>query len=300
MKQLYCDRRSGSWPCWSACRIDYRRLADRAPSSTCSTLAVLVYVLVLRPAHRGHAALVRGRAASRSSPPSSRSWWPRCFVAKIFAESKKESLGLARHRSARASAIGPHGRCSSPPSPTSAPPSRLVPLFLAVAFLAGLRMQGDRSGSRSWLVVVGGLGWTFALKDYQKTRIYTFLDPSLDPKGAGYQKIQSRDRGGLGRPRRARATSRAARASSATCPRATPTSSSRCSPRRSGFVGVVVVLGLYLFVLWRALETAQLARDRVGAFLAAGIAAAFAFQVVYNVAMVAGLVPGQGPAAAAS
>jgi rod shape determining protein RodA len=61
-----------------------------------------------------------------------------------------------------------------------------------------------------------------------------------------------------------------------------------------GFLGVLVVLGLYLFVLWRALETALLARDRVGAFLAAGIAATLAFQVVYNVAMVAGLVPVKG------
>ena len=61
-----------------------------------------------------------------------------------------------------------------------------------------------------------------------------------------------------------------------------------------GFLGVLVVLGLYLLVLWRALETAQLARDRVGAFLAAGIAATLAFQVVYNVAMVAGLVPVKG------
>jgi rod shape determining protein RodA len=55
-----------------------------------------------------------------------------------------------------------------------------------------------------------------------------------------------------------------------------------------------VVLALYLFVLWRFLETAQLARDRAGAFLAAGVAAGFAFQVVYNIAMVAGLVPVKG------
>ena len=59
-------------------------------------------------------------------------------------------------------------------------------------------------------------------------------------------------------------------------------------------MGVASVLALYLLVLWRALETAQLARDRVGAFLAAGIAATLAFQVVYNVAMVAGLVPVKG------
>ena len=52
---------------------------------------------------------------------------------------------------------------------------------------------------------------------------------------------------------------------------------------------MVVVLGLYLFILWRAFETAQLARDRMGVFLAASVAAGLSFQVVYNVAMVAGL-----------
>ena len=56
----------------------------------------------------------------------------------------------------------------------------------------------------------------------------------------------------------------------------------------------VANLMLYLLVLWRSLETARVARDRVGAFLAAGITAGLAFQVVYNVAMVAGLVPVKG------
>jgi rod shape determining protein RodA len=62
----------------------------------------------------------------------------------------------------------------------------------------------------------------------------------------------------------------------------------------AGFVGVVVALALYLLVLWRMLETARLARDRLGAFLVAGVTGSFAFQVVYNVAMVAGLVPVKG------
>jgi rod shape determining protein RodA len=42
------------------------------------------------------------------------------------------------------------------------------------------------------------------------------------------------------------------------------------------------------------MDTAQMARDRVGAFLAAGVATVLAFQVVYNIAMVAGLVPVKG------
>ena len=143
-----------------------------------------------------------------------------------------------------------------------------MPLFLAVAFLAGLRMRAV-VGLAAVLLLVAALAWPF-LKDYQKTRIYTFLDPSLDPRGAGYQKIQSQiavGSGGLvgqGLPRRA------ARPSSATSPRATPTSSSRCSRRRRASSGWWWSLGLYLLVLWRMLETARLARDRLGAFLVAG------------------------------
>ena len=251
---------------------------------------------LLRPAHRGHAALVHG---SRRLPgPALRvrqagggaAAWPRSS-----RKSKKENLGL---------------RTSWFPGPPSAlmvlliaaepdlgTAFTLVPLFLTVAFLAGLRCEAIL-GVFLVMMVVGGLGWMFALKDYQKSRIYTFLDPNLDPRGAGLPEDPVRDRGGIGRPHGKGLQAGHARASSATCPRATPTSSSRCWPRRTGFVGVVVVLGLYLFVLWRAFETAQMARDRVGAFLVAGIAAILSFQVVYNVAMVAGLVPVKGLPAA--
>ena len=40
------------------------------------------------------------------------------------------------------------------------------------------------------MLLASAMTWPF-LRDYQRTRIYTFLDPSLDPQGAGYQKIQS-------------------------------------------------------------------------------------------------------------
>jgi len=45
-------------------------------------------------------------------------------------------------------------------------------------------------------VLVAPVAWKFALKDYQKERISTFLDPSQDAKGAGYQQIQARSRSG--------------------------------------------------------------------------------------------------------
>jgi rod shape determining protein RodA len=136
------------------------------------------------------------------------------------------------------------------------------------------------------------LAWPF-LKDYQKTRVYTFLDPSLDPRGAGYQKIQSQIAVGSG-GFLGKGFLQGSQSQLGYLPARHTDFVFSVLAEEVGFVGVVAVLGLYLFVLWRMLETARLARDRLGAFLAAGLAAVFAFQVVYNIAMVAGLVPVKG------
>ena len=61
-----------------------------------------------------------------------------------------------------------------------------------------------------------------------------------------------------------------------------------------GFAGVLVALGLYLFVILRSLESARLAKDRLGAYLVLGVLASFTFQVVYNITMSAGLAPVKG------
>ena len=61
-----------------------------------------------------------------------------------------------------------------------------------------------------------------------------------------------------------------------------------------GFLGVLFVLGLYLFVILRSLDAARIAKDQVGMFLVVGITAGFAFQVIYNVTMSAGLAPVKG------
>ena len=61
-----------------------------------------------------------------------------------------------------------------------------------------------------------------------------------------------------------------------------------------GFAGVLVALGLYLFVILRALDAARLAKDRLGAYLVLGVLASFAFQVIYNITMSAGLAPVKG------
>jgi rod shape determining protein RodA len=67
----------------------------------------------------------------------------------------------------------------------------LVPVLIAVAFLAGMQMR-VLGVLGLCLLLATPIAWKFGLQDYQKTRILTFLDPSADAKDAGYQQIQAR------------------------------------------------------------------------------------------------------------
>jgi rod shape determining protein RodA len=168
----------------------------------------------------------------------------------------------------------------------------LLPIFLAVAYLAGMRMK-ILGMLAVCAVLAAPIAWKFALKDYQKTRISTFLDPSQDAKGAGYQQIQARvtvGSGGL--------TGKGFRQGTQGQLRFLPVAHNdfifSVLAEEQGFAGVLVALGLYLFVILRTLEAARLAKDRLGAYLVLGVLASFTFQVVYNITMSAGLAPVKG------
>jgi rod shape determining protein RodA len=271
-----------------AATVDYRRLADRAMLLYALSVVSLVYVLRFGPLKAGTRRWIEV-GGFQLQPSELVKIAAAVFVAKIFSEYRQETLGL-RDVALPGAAVGLLAVLivREPDLGTAA---CLVPLFLAVAFLAGLRMRAV-VGLAAVMVLAAALTWPF-LRDYQKTRIYTFLDPSLDPRGAGYQKIQSQiavGSGGLV----GRGFLEGSQAQLGYLPARHTDFIFSVLAEEAGFIGVVVVLSLYLFVLWRMLETARLARDRLGAFLVAGITASFAFQVVYNVAMVAGLVPVKG------
>ena len=270
--------------------IDYRRLVDRAALLYLLALGVLTYVLVLGPRIAGTRRWVIGPGGFQIQPSEFAKLVACLLVAKIFAEYKKDNLGLL-DIAAPGAAIGLMALLIAA-EPDLGTAFTLVPLFLTAAFLAGLRMKAVL-GLGVVMVLLGGLGWMFALKDYQKTRIYSFLDPNLDPKGAGYQKIQSQiavGSGGLA----GKGYKQGSQSQLGYIPARHTDFIFSVLAEENGFVGVAVVLGLYLFVLWRAFDTAHMARDRVGGILAASVAGFLAFQVVYNVAMVAGLVPVKG------
>jgi rod shape determining protein RodA len=168
----------------------------------------------------------------------------------------------------------------------------LLPIFLAVAYLAGMRMR-VLGIICLCAALAAPVAWKFALKDYQKSRISTFLDPSQDAKGAGYQQIQARitvGSGGLSGKGFQQGTQGQLRF----LPVAHNDFIFSVLAEEQGFAGVLVALGLYLFVILRALEAATLAKDRLGSYLVLGVLASFTFQVIYNVTMSAGLAPVKG------
>ena len=166
-----------------------------------------------------------------------------------------------------------------------------LPVLAAGVLIAGIRWQ-----YLAIVVVAGALalpaGWYF-LKDYQRTRLVTFLDPSSDPRGAGYQVIQSKiavGDGGLW----GRGVTRGTQTQLRFLP-ATHTDLIFSSfAEEHGFVGVVVVLGLYFLLLMQIVQNAQMAPDRAGMYVCMGVAALLLFHVLVNVGMVVGRMPVTG------
>ncbi len=161
---------------------------------------------------------------------------------------------------------------------------------------AGILIAGVQWRYLAIVALVGALtlpvGWYF-LKDYQRQRLVTFLDPSGDPRGAGYQVIQSKiavgDGGVWGR-----GVTRGTQTQLRFLP-ATHTDLIFSSfAEEHGFVGVVVVLGLYFLLLMQIVQNAQMAPDRAGMYVCMGVAALLLFHVLVNVGMVVGRMPVTG------
>jgi rod shape determining protein RodA len=268
--------------------IDYRAFTDKSHLVYIGILAVLVYVLVF-----GH----EGKGARRWIPLGSFNLQPSEFakisVALVLAKFFGENRGAPQWTDL---AIG--GALTALPlaliakEPDLGTAVTLLPIFLAVAYLAGMQMR-ILGVMLLAFVLATPVAWKFALKDYQKSRISTFLDPSQDAKGAGYQQIQARitvGSGGLSGKGFKQGTQGQLRF----LPEVDNDFIFSVLAEEHGFMGVLVALGLYLFVILRSLEAARLAKDRLGSYLVLGVLASFTFQVVYNITMSAGLAPVKG------
>ncbi len=168
----------------------------------------------------------------------------------------------------------------------------LLPILLVVAYVAGMPMKYIYVGALV-AVLAAPIAYKFALEDYQRERISTFLDPESDARGAGYQQIQARITVGSGGVW-GKGFMQGTQGQLRFLPVAHNDFIFSVLAEERGLVGVLAALGLYLFVIMRALDAARLAKDRLGAYLVLGVLSSFTFQVIYNITMSAGLAPVKG------
>jgi rod shape determining protein RodA len=167
----------------------------------------------------------------------------------------------------------------------------LVPAVVVGAYLAGIDWKHAAA-----LLLVGAMllpvGWQF-LKPYQKERVETFLRPEEDPRGSGYQTLQSKIAVGSG-GFWGKGIGRGSQNQLGFVPVRYSDFILAALAEEAGFAGVFVALLLYTALLLRLIQNAQRAKDRAGMFLVMGVAAMVGFHVFVNVAMVIGYMPVTG------
>jgi rod shape determining protein RodA len=166
-----------------------------------------------------------------------------------------------------------------------------LPILMVGMFLAGMRWKYLAAIAVVVLLVLP-VGWT-VLKDYQKARLVSFLDPGGDPRGNGYQLIQSKIAVGAGGM-----WGKGVTKGSQTQLRFLPVPHTdfifSAFAEEHGFVGVVVVLALYFVLIMQIVQNAQTASDKAGMYITMGVAALLLFHVLVNVGMVVGRMPVTG------
>ncbi len=140
-------------------------------------------------------------------------------------------------------------------------------------------------------VAVGGAVLVYPhLKPYQKKRVETFINPEADALGAGYHATQSMIAVGSGQGL-GKGWGQGTQTYLSFLPEQHTDFIFSVWAEEHGFVGCLLLLGLYFALVTSAVEIAGNARDRFGNFLAVGVTAMLFWQVTINVGMVTGVLP---------
>ena len=186
-----------------------------------------------------------------------------------------------------------------------APPLLLVMMqpdlgtsLVLASILAGMLFMSG--ASLRWLLAMAAgvlaaipLAWTYVLRDYQKDRILSFLNPAADAQGSGWQVIQSRIAVGSGGPFGTGLTN-GTQSRGEFLPVQESDFVFAVLAQELGFIGALVVFVLFAALLWRILACAWRSRDPFGTLFGAGLATMVLIQVFVNVGMVIGILPVTG------
>jgi rod shape determining protein RodA len=167
----------------------------------------------------------------------------------------------------------------------------LVSIAIAMFFTAGVSV---------WKFAFLGIGaissapiiWVF-LREYQKKRIMVFLNPEYDPKGAGYNIIQSKIAIGSGKIF-GKGIGNGTQSHLNFLPEHQTDFIFAAMCEEFGFVGGAFLLTLYALIIYISIAVAINAKNMYGKLLVIGIVSIFFSHALINISMVMGLMPAVG------
>jgi rod shape determining protein RodA len=133
------------------------------------------------------------------------------------------------------------------------------------------------------------IGWLF-LKDYQKVRVITLLNPDFDPLGAGYHSWQSKIAIGSG-GFWGKGLFAGTQSGLNFLPEKHTDFIFAVFAEEWGFIGTAVLVVLYMLLILRGLSIAYTSKDRLGSLIATGVVATLSVYILFNIGMTVGLTP---------
>ena len=158
-----------------------------------------------------------------------------------------------------------------------------------VLLLAGMRWR-IIFGLLIAMAAAGPVVWNYLLHDYQQQRVLTFLSPEKDPLGAGYHIIQSTIAIGSGGTY-GKGWLNGTQSHLDFLPERSTDFVFAVFSEEFGFLGILLLLAIYVFIIGRGLYIAAQAQDTYSRLLAGSITLTFFVYVFVNIGMVSGLLP---------
>lgn len=165
-----------------------------------------------------------------------------------------------------------------------------VGIAAAVLLLGGMKGRYFAVLGLAALVLIGAILGFGLLQEYQEDRLLVFVDPTRDPQGAGYNLAQSKiaiGSGGL----TGKGLGSGTQSNLHFIPERHTDFIFAVLGEELGFVGGIILLGLYLALLVTALAIATSSRDLFGALIVSGVIGMWLFQVLENIGMSVGMMP---------
>ncbi|GAC1429631.1 MAG: rod shape-determining protein RodA [Thermoanaerobaculia bacterium] len=268
--------------------IDYHTLLELSVFLYVAGLALLMYLLLWGRLTRNVRSWIH-IGSFQFQPSEFVKIFTALAIAKFFESNDRAYLTLKNFLIAAGIILLPAFLIAIQPAFGSA--ATFVPLLIVAMFFGGIKR-------RYWIAMVllaaiaAPIGWHF-LKPFQKERIAIFMNPERDPLGSGYQLTQAKIATGSGGIS-GKGFLQGTQVNLQYLPASHTDFIFSVLGEEWGFVGVAIVLTLYLYLIIQALLIAAKSRDRGGAFLVLGLISFFVFHTVINISMQIGLLPVTG------